>query len=44
MIVGLSFIIVMMFLHGNIGDCGFPKTFIKLQNFVKMDLYWLLGK
>ena len=29
MIVGLDFIVVMMFLHGSDGDCGFTTTFYK---------------
>ena len=29
MIVGLDFIVVMTFLHGSDGDCGFTTTFYK---------------
>ena len=34
MIVGLYFI-VMTFLHGSAGDCGFTTTFYKVAGFIK---------
>ena len=34
MIVGLDFIVVMTFLHGSAGDCGFTTTFYKVAGLI----------